>query len=554
VTLEAYLAAVARAEAERPALEESLLGGRFLRYARHRLTGFAAARLAATLVTLVEYLLLARLIGGKRLLGSLAVANACQLAVAFWWGGLEVLRTRVRAQSKAAAQREISAWLGHAGLAAALALAAAAAAAAIAGATVASMYALVCVARLAVDLVARTLYSGVYARARIYRPTLSLVVAEPIGLVAVAAGARALGPWAFPAGLLVATLVSRGLGVAYTLRAYRAQRLPRPRPTLRGARVATPATLLAGAANLATRAPSLLVLALVSAGARDRAVTFHVVAPLLVAAATWTQVFYLDLKRLEGPAPAILLARLERALARLALAAGPVLWLLALGAAGWAGAPPGPGLAAALLALFVGQSAMAAFQLAHFVRGRFLRLAASGTLVAAGLVLAARPALAAAALLAGVAVLLAAVRAPRPPPAGARRRSATLATPLGARALAAWLAERAADVEVRGARVAWLEDRGPIDDASLVVAAAGLLAQLGPAPDPPARPPPAGARVLDVARGTAPELPPRVRQQIWRQAVAAARGARARDRSRHRVAVELADGAIARVFVSSFPR
>src|SRR5262249_5662705 len=160
-----------------------------------------------------------------------------------------------------------------------------------------------------------------------------------------------------------------------------------------------------------------------------------------------------------------------RSLAWLSLAVGPLLWLLALGAAGWAGAPPDPAFAAALLALTVGQSTLAAFQLAHFVRGRFLRLAASGALLAARLVLAAAPVVAAAALRAGAPILVAAARAPRPARPGARRRGATLASPRAARALAAWLAGRAADVEVRGARVAWTEDRGPIDDAAIVIAA-----------------------------------------------------------------------------------
>lgn len=81
-------------------------------------------------------------------------------------------------------------------------------------------------------------------------------------------------------------------------------------------------------------------------------------------------------------------------------------------------------------------------------------------------------------------------------------------------------------------------------------AAAGLLVSIGEAdaPAPPPRQLPAGALVLDVASGAAPALSPRVRQEIWRQAVAAAHGARGR-RGR-RVAVDLEDGAIARVYVS----
>ena len=52
-------------------------------------------------------------------------------------------------------------------------------------------------------------------RARVFRPTLSLVAAELVALAVVAAGARLLGPWCFPLGLLVATLVSRGLAAQF---------------------------------------------------------------------------------------------------------------------------------------------------------------------------------------------------------------------------------------------------------------------------------------------------------------------------------------------------
>jgi hypothetical protein len=55
--------------------------------------------------------------------------------------------------------------------------------------------------------------------------------------------------------------------------------------------------------------------------------------------------------------------------------------------------------------------------------------------------------------------------------------------------------------------------------------------------------------VLDVAHGSAPDLPPRVRQQVWHQAVAAAAGTRARGRSGYRVSVDAPAGVITRVFL-----
>lgn len=552
MTLEDFLIRTARTEAERPELEESLLGGRFLRYARYRLGGFAATRLAAVAVTLAEYGLLSRLVSVRSLLGALAVANACQLIASFWWGGLEVLRTRIRTQSKPAAQRELAAWLARALMLATVLFVLGGVGLIAVGPTVASAYGFVCVARLALDLVARTLYSGIYARARIYRPTVSLLAGELVGLAGVAAGQSLLGPWSFPLGLTAAALASRGLALVYTLRAYRMQRMPVPKPRPRREpdfrRV-----FVAGVANVALRVASLATLALLAAAARgdDDArglgVRFHVIAPLLNAAGGWAQVFYLDLKRLESPAVAMLLTRFENQLVRLAFAIAPLLWLTATGASSWAGLPLAPPLAFTLLAVIAGQSVLSVIQLTHFVRGRFLRLVASGLAVTAGLMAAvasqgaARATLAAAGFIGGFVLLGAFKRAPPRPHAG-RVRSATLVSPAAAQAWMVWLAQQPGigNLQIRRARVAWIDSGPPRPDTELLIAAGGLLVELDRQPSQSVSPTkfrasadrtasentiqPSG-RVIDVACGSCPDVPPRRLQALWQRAVRRARGA-----------------------------
>jgi hypothetical protein len=379
-SLRTWLAARARATAALPVLEEALLGRRFLTYARHRLTGFALTRLAAVAVALLEYRVLASLFDGRHLITSLAVANSCQIAGAAAWGALEVLRTRVRALSRPDAAREISRWLLRAGALAAL-LVLASAAGLCAAPTAAGLYACACVVRLAADLVARTLYSGVYALARVRRPLASLLAAEVAALVVIALAAPHVGAWSFGAGLLVAVSLSRGLAVRYTLRAYRLRRLPRPSWALARARrpphaAAAGSVLLAAAAGAGSRAASGLALVYLAAAARGDltarglALLLHVVGPVLVAATTWPQVFYSDLKR-QPPAAAVLRARLERALVALGAGLAPILCAAALGAAGWAGLPLTAPIAAALAAALASQALLAPLQLAALVGGRY---------------------------------------------------------------------------------------------------------------------------------------------------------------------------------------
>src|SRR5262249_12069198 len=312
--------------------------------------------------------------------------------------------------------------------------------------------------------------------------------------------------------------------------------IPVPRPRL--GRLGAPRTLfLAGLSGAMTRAASALVLVFLVAAAhgdlpaRHLGLLLHVVGPVLVAASTRPQVFYPDLKRLDG-AGALLGARLERSLAGLGAALGPVFALSALGAAGWAGLDVGARLALAIAAIAAGLALLAPLQLAAFVRGRFAALAASGLVVALGLV-AAADARGVAPLVAAVvaaAIVVAVKRPARPRPAPTR--VATLPSPRAARTFAGWLAARLGGdrVELGGRRVAFARDGRAPSDAELIAAAAGLLEKIEPAAPRPkvvaadVAPRfralvPGGGR-LAVADGALADLAPAARQALWTRAVA----------------------------------
>src|SRR3954454_3472882 len=155
---------------ERVSLEEALLGGRFLRYARYRLVGFALSRLLGALTHVLEFTFLLSVFRARGVIASLGLQNAGLLVEAFWWGCLEIIRAHIRAEvAKSAIVNRITRWLtwslrlGLVALVVPCAISLTLCLTEKRRVNVLDAYALVCGARLAIDLVARTYYSGIYA-------------------------------------------------------------------------------------------------------------------------------------------------------------------------------------------------------------------------------------------------------------------------------------------------------------------------------------------------------------------------------------------------------
>lgn len=401
----------ARETTRRRSVEDALLSNRFVPYASRRLFGFALTRLWATAAHLIELAFLLHLFRFRAQVASLALANLAFVAEAFWWGALEIMRSRVRTEtSTAKIQQETSRWLRHAAWLALGAVALPLSASmwrarwAHESISVLDAYAWVCGLRLGVDLVLRTLFSGVYAKRRVYRPLATLLLADPIGLLVVVALWPRLGAWTFPLGLAISVAVSRGVALFYTLEAYRLLRQPPPRFSLwaratrrgSGANVGAQRgrVLLAGAASVSARLGPVLVLAVLLRSTINNeelgalAFTLHLAGPLLSGTASWSQVFYHDFKRLEDDVSTGLRRHLTRRLGWLAATVGAVLWLLTgvVAVTFFGGSVRSLDLLA-LLPLYLALAYLGVLQLRDFAHGDFSRMLGAGIVVFGALAL-----------------------------------------------------------------------------------------------------------------------------------------------------------------------
>jgi hypothetical protein len=404
-----FLRKQAEASARRPSLEEVLLGGRFFTYAAYRLRGFFATRLVGGIAQVLEFTLLLSVFSQKRVLASLAIQQLTLLCQAFWWGCLEVMRQRLRADStKTEMVQRINGWLAWAlrvAIAAVLVpLGVSMAHCVWQGRTPGMLeaYVLACGLRIGLDVLTRTYYSGVYAVQRVYRPIVSVVLAEPVGIAAIVVVYPWLGGWAFAIGLVMTIGVSRGLAVHYTRRTYRLLRMPSPRLRLVAPRrpsVGTASVWLvakAGLSNLSTRLGSIMVLAALTgpilAGiyASPVALAFQLAFTFLGAATFWTQVFYHDFRRLQDGAFGAMRRRLEKRLAPTALVVGGLLWAMSAAVLFWfvrslAIVP----FMLVLSPVYLAIAYVSILQLREFVRGGFSRLFAASVAVCLTVVVAA---------------------------------------------------------------------------------------------------------------------------------------------------------------------
>ena len=199
-------------------------------------------------------------------------------------------------------------------------------------------YALVCLVRLALDMVLRAFYSGVYAYGRVHRPAWAAPVAPTILVGATVALWPWLAGWSFVLALLLSVLGSRAL-LALVLAArvpICARASPAWRWRWRG-RTVDPRLIgesaLAGTANLTTRLASVVLLGAVlpSLGAADAEVqllafVLHLAAPLILVTTQWGFIFYHDWKRLEADTAAVLARQFHRGLLAVGVAVAIGAW------------------------------------------------------------------------------------------------------------------------------------------------------------------------------------------------------------------------------------
>ncbi|MBM3312118.1 MAG: hypothetical protein FJY80_11485, partial [Candidatus Aminicenantes bacterium] len=400
--IEAWFRKEAERGARTPLLEDALIGGRFFPYAVYRLRYFALRTLLAAFLHALKIYFAFRFFSAGSFVAVLVVQAAASLAAGFWWGSLEVLRARVREDFSARRRRGldelIGSWISLSLRAGAAILAVAFAFLSVrffspgGGISAADVFLAVILFRSALDLPSRAYHSGVYALRRVYRPGLTIVLAELLSFAALLASWPLLNVWSLPLASAVSSVAAVALVVFYTRRAYRRLGL-RPGRRLRAFRRGRPRGLgsrewfSAGAAYAVLRLDGLLPLALVGLfGRRTGPAAALVLAagPLIRAGFEWVQLFYFDLVRLNRPVLRRWRERFERQVGFLALPAAVFFWLPA-SAAAWAYFGPSPWtFEAAILLFFIGRGVLAAAQMRAFARGDYAPVGLSGAVVLAG--------------------------------------------------------------------------------------------------------------------------------------------------------------------------
>jgi hypothetical protein len=399
--LEGWLAKRAGRADHLVAVEEALVSGRFVTYAARRLSAFALARVWATVVHVVELVWLWEIFSVKPFVASLALQNVTLVVDASFWGALEAARRRARELgpgSEAAAL--VTRWLAVALRLGVVVLAAPIALAAWRwwrddkAPSLLDAYAMACALRLALDLVLRTFYSGVFAHRRVHRPMWSTLVAPFFLLLVTWVLWERFAGWSFVAALFASIMASRALLFVFTERAYRRHRIPAPSfrvamRRLRGGLGGAKGALLAALANVTTRLGSVVLLAAVvpslvfydadvGGGVEPFAFALHLAAPLVLLASQWAFVFYHDEKRLERDEARALARAFRIRTWALAVVVGAIAWALTAGIV--LAYMPWSEVSSTLLALapaMVGLSLFAAAQLRTLAQGEFVAQTAS---------------------------------------------------------------------------------------------------------------------------------------------------------------------------------
>jgi hypothetical protein len=385
-------------------LEDALLSDRSCAYAWYRLRYFSLHYLAAAFLHGIVVLLLASIFSQRAFVEIALVHAVAGLLTSFWWGGLEVMRGRIRELRRHGRPHliaeEIGRWLCLAiALATATLLAAGSWAAwhvfvAEQAFEASDLYVLSIALGLALTLVNRCFHSGVYAIRRIYRPLAAIVIVQLVGFGTLPALWPWLGAWSFPLAAIVSTLTTAGITLHYTARVYRffdfrpleLASLRRPRLPRR---VPWGEFFAAGSSYGVMKLDAFLVLSLFgmsSTGAQPGLFALlFAMSPTIRAGFDWAQLFYFDFKRLEVRPFSNLRRRYERFVIRLASVLGVVFWLFGsltvLAVYGH-----GLGIATALfLPFFLSRSLVAYLQIRAYAARHYAELLGSGAVCLAGM-------------------------------------------------------------------------------------------------------------------------------------------------------------------------
>ncbi len=386
-------------------LEDTLLSGRFGAYAYYRLRYFFGRTLVAASLHFIEFLFLSFIFADLELISALLVRTATTFAISYWWGGLEVMRQRIRElrgeQRIYRVPDVVADWIVTALLCATAVVALTSAWVLLDASrvghtfTLFHAYVLANGVRLACTLLTRTFHSGVYALRRIYRPLWSIVGIDLSAFVGAMLLWPILGPWSFPALLVAATASSSALTVVFTTRSYRLMGLYPTELTVNyRSALLRPLSFqfaLAGLSYALMKLDAVVLLALYYGayqGDSELFLVFYLISPFIRASSDWAQLFYFDLKRLDLDMLTRFRRKFERFVGHLAPVVGLLFWSLAsLTATVLVQRNLGSAVYLALAAFFLVRSRLAFYQIRAFAQRQYLQLFLAGGFLLSGAVL-----------------------------------------------------------------------------------------------------------------------------------------------------------------------
>ncbi len=406
--LNEWLAREVRSQQRHPRLDHALLTDRSFGYVAYRLRWMWIRVFVRCAVHVAELMLLSMALPDVWLPVFIGYRTMAGLVSSLYWGVLEQLRVGVsgyvRKNHFGSARLLVHNWLRISALVGVLGMAAFAAWIPLAPRVFSEMqffhlYGGLCFARLAFDLWARTLHSGIFAIKRVYRPAWSLLLPEVVELVVLIVAFPSLSLLAFALMVVIGGVVRIGLSNHFAKRAYRSSRIEVPsfRGALFGRNLVTLAdvgnALKLGVSNATSQLDGLIILLLLIAGAPQDgpsatfASVYYVLRPLMAVAHGWARVFYFDFKRLDASVD-LFRRRFRSLLTRAAIALAAVVAALVLVATTILSRGMPDVALLCLVPVFVARSLMSLRQLEAFTSGAHTALlrVSLGLLAAIGLV------------------------------------------------------------------------------------------------------------------------------------------------------------------------
>ncbi len=381
-------------------LMEGIIGQRGYRYLFYRLKYFANITWIKVVAHLIEFYLVYHVLG-KTSLAAVAILRGVFLTIkAGYWGFLEILRSKIRAQfddnTRIVIPKIIQAWLILSVIVGMIASIIYFLLPLPSHSLFITLFSIALCVELCIQLLVFTFHSSTYALRRIMRPAASIYSLYGIELLLLIIGWPIFHIYSLPMALVITRFLSFYLTYFYT---------KRTGDLWLTEESSTPIQMsikhyFSGALSLEALMATLSMIIMHSEGAiililfvlslsnpihGDSSMTFFfLIAPIILSSFSWSRLMYFDFKRLEFfPLTALCLQFLKR-LFRASWLIGLIFWCLTAVVA-WFIYPPGKLFLAILFPFFLLRCPIAILQMHAFAMRRYWDVLISGSLILASL-------------------------------------------------------------------------------------------------------------------------------------------------------------------------